>query len=190
VRPQSTWPQQIATTLVCVLLAAGCSPQTKEHLLRVFFTGAGTTNRPPVTASAAVSTNAAVQPSIPTTPQVVSSHKAFTERNCTACHLTAMSQELRSSGSDLCLECHDKLIGNAKYVHAPVNDGRCDLCHQPHESTERFLLTRKAQDLCLDCHPFAQMVKLRGHATMGTAECVSCHDPHRSEQKNLVKAQP
>ena len=190
-RPQSTWPRKIATTLTCALLLAGCSSQTKDRLLRVFFTGVDATNRPPTTAEAPVAaTNQALLAVAPSIRSEVHTHPPYFERKCTACHVNELSQELRSNGGDLCLGCHDKLIGNAKHVHAPVSDGRCDLCHLPHESPEPFLLTRKAQELCLDCHSLAQMEKLRGHATMGTSECVSCHDPHRSELPKLAKAKP
>jgi predicted CXXCH cytochrome family protein len=178
--------------LACLLLAAGCSSQTKGRLLRVFFTGVDATNTVAAATSTnlPVSTNTLAQVATSTNTTVGTVHKPFLERNCTACHLTAMSQELRVNGSDLCLECHDKLIGTAKYVHAPINAGRCDVCHQAHESPEKALLLRKAQDLCVECHELPLMVQLRGHANMGSAECVSCHDPHRSEQKYLVKARP
>ncbi|MEI6779342.1 MAG: cytochrome c3 family protein [Verrucomicrobiota bacterium] len=172
-----------------MLLAAGCRPETKDKLLRVFFTGVDAKGRPAV-AAAAVSTNTAVRTAATNTFPVVFLHQPFAERNCTACHVSDLSQELRTGGSGLCLGCHDKLIGNAKYVHAPVSDGRCDLCHQSHDSPERFLLTRKAQVLCLDCHALVQMAKLRDHATLPDAGCTSCHDPHRSERKSLVKPAP
>jgi predicted CXXCH cytochrome family protein len=185
-----TWPRCVATTLGCVLLLAGCSSQTKHRLLCVFFTGLDQTNSPPLAVASAASTDAAAQPAAAAAIPVVYFHKPYFERNCEACHVTGQSEELRATGSDLCLECHQKLIGNATYVHAPVNDGKCNLCHVAHKSTERFLLTGKAQDVCLDCHKRAKMVKVKGHATMGTAECVSCHDPHRSDQRKLLKAPP
>jgi predicted CXXCH cytochrome family protein len=178
--------------LVCLLFAAGCSSQTKGRLLRVFFTGVDATNTVFVTTSTNLpaGTNTLVQAAIPTTAPVGSVHKPYLDRNCTACHLTAMSQELRVNGSGLCLECHDKLIGTAKYVHAPIAAGKCDDCHQGHESPEKALLLRKAQDLCVECHELPQMAQVRGHANIGSAECLSCHDPHRSEQQYLVKARP
>jgi predicted CXXCH cytochrome family protein len=170
------------------LLVVGCSTETKQRWLQVFFTGVDGTNAPPASAAPKVVTNAVAPPATtaPAAP-VVYMHPLYAERKCDSCHVTGQSEELRATGSALCLECHQKLIANAQFIHAPIRDGRCDQCHEAHKSAERFQLTHKAQELCLSCHKLVEMANVKGHASMGTAECLSCHDAHRSNQKYLAR---
>ena len=183
-----TWTRWVAAGFAVGLLAVGCSTETKQRWLHVFFTGVDETNAPPTGAFAGVVTNAVASPvALPAAP-VVYMHPLYSERKCDSCHITGQSEQLRATGSALCLECHQKLIANAKFIHAPIRDGRCDQCHEAHKSTERFQLTHKAQELCLSCHKLVEMAKVKGHASMGTAECLSCHDAHCSDQKYLVKS--
>jgi predicted CXXCH cytochrome family protein len=149
------------------------------------------TNRTPATVSGVVVTNTPAQlAAAAVATNVPFLHKPYAERNCTACHLSEMSQELRASGSALCLGCHDKLIGNAKYVHTPVADGRCDLCHAAHEAPNRYLLARKVSEVCLDCHDDSLIGKMPVHAVADYPLCTQCHDPHRSEQRYLARGKP
>ena len=46
---------------------------------------------------------------------------------------------LVKEGAALCSECHDDLA-NGTSVHAPVKDGKCTGCHNPHGSANRKLL--------------------------------------------------
>ena len=189
-RPPLTWPRWVAAGIACVVLVAGCSTETKQHLLRVFFTGVDETNASPVVVAAdKLGTNAPAGPVTTLVTVVVYMHKPYLERKCDACHLAGQSEELRATGSALCLECHAKLIENAQFVHAPIRDGRCDLCHEAHKATERFLLTRKGQEVCLNCHKPAAMARVKGHAKITVAECLSCHDAHRSDRGYLLKTQ-
>src|SRR5512133_1403178 len=106
------------------IVLVGCSSHTNQKLLRVFFTGVDRTNEAPVARSSAVDTNTPAQlaaAAAAAIPRFL--HEPFSQRNCTACHVSDMSQELRANTAELCLGCHEKLIGNAKYVHAPVADG-------------------------------------------------------------------
>ena len=169
------------------LLAVGCSTETKQRLLHVFFTGVDETNAPPVVVAAPVVTNVAAAVVVPAAP-VVYMHPLYADRKCDACHVTGQSEQLRATGSALCLQCHQKLIANARFIHAPIRDGRCDQCHESHKSSERFLLTRKLGDLCLGCHKPSDLAKVPGHEDLKPDECLSCHDPHRSDQESLVKS--
>jgi predicted CXXCH cytochrome family protein len=181
------WPRWVAAGFACGLLAAGCSTESKQRLLRVFFTGTEETNAPPASELVGVVTNAAARPAAAPEEPVVYMHQPYLERKCDACHLTGQSEELRATGSALCLECHQKLIANAAFIHTPIGEGKCDPCHDAHQSTERYLLTRKGQEVCLSCHKLVEMLSLKGHDSMGAAECLSCHDAHRSDQKYLLK---
>ncbi len=178
-----------------VALLLGCSSQNRDQLVRVFFTGVdepvrvarGSSGTNSASGSSTNSTVALAQGGVPVQP-VVFFHKPFAERNCVACHVLAQSAQLKAVGGDLCLTCHDKLIGKAKFVHSPVDDGKCQLCHDPHQSKEKWLLIRKGRAICLDCHRLAKMEKVKGHVNMGSDACQSCHDPHRSDLKKLLKA--
>lgn len=188
-RPPFAWFRRVAAAGTLFFLVAGCSSQTNQRLLRVFFTGVDQTNSAPLVVEAhRPGTNTAAGPVAMLTAPVIYLHQPYLEQKCDQCHLAGRGEELIATGSALCLKCHSKLIENAKFVHAPVRDGRCDLCHEAHKSTERFLLTRKGQDVCLSCHKLAAMANVEGHAGMGAAECVSCHDAHCSNEKYLVKA--
>jgi len=176
---------------------AGCGVPARDRLVHVFFTGvdrpaaaANTTGAAGAHGPATPGTNAPVLvASLPREP-VVHFHQPFADRNCSACHAGEHGQQLKAEGGDLCLGCHDKLIGQAKYVHPPVDDGKCLMCHEPHQSRNSWLLSRKGRAVCLECHRLAKMEKVKGHAEMGTAACQSCHDPHRSDLKKLLRAQP
>lgn len=186
-RPPKTWTRWVAVGIAGGLLAVGCSTETKQRWLHVFFTGVDGTNGRPASVTAPVVTNVvAVPAAVPAAPAVYM-HPLYAERKCDSCHVTGQSEQLRATGSALCLQCHQKLIANAKFIHAPIRDGRCDQCHEAHKSTEHFLLTHKVQDLCAGCHKPAALAKVPGHADMKADECLSCHDPHRSDEASLMK---
>jgi len=169
---------------------AGCTTHTNQRLLRIFFTGVEPTNSVPVAVSVIASNNVSAEVAAATDVPVSFLHKPYAEGNCTACHLSAMSQELRAAGGKLCLECHGKLIQKAKYVHAPVAEESCDACHEPHEAPNRFLLARKVAEICMDCHEESDLLKLQAHMGENFSECTRCHDPHGSDRKNLAKGTP
>jgi predicted CXXCH cytochrome family protein len=173
-----------------LLSAAGCSSQARHKVLTFFFTGVDqpSTAAAAATQAPAADTNAPTR-TLPPEP-VLYLHEPYAQRQCTACHVGELSQELKVEGSALCLECHAKILAGASRVHAPVADGRCDLCHSAHQSEQPRLLTRKAQDLCLDCHPLEVMRVVSRHSTLQTDDCVKCHEPHRSELKALLRTPP
>jgi len=174
--------------LLCLMLVSGCSTETRHRLLHVFFTGVDRTNAAPAVVSVAEPPRQAAFAVPVAQPDFI--HKPYGESQCAACHLTAESQQLRVTGGALCLECHSNLLADAKYVHAPVEAGACDLCHEPHRSTEPSLLKRKSQELCLECHSSAIMAKVKAHTTNEAALCIECHDAHRSNRPKLARISP
>ena len=183
-----TWTGGLATGVALLLLGGGCSSAARHDVLCFFFTGVDRPNSLPVSTVVHATTNEATALSVSAPVEYI--HKPYLERDCAACHVSAESQELRAQGEALCFECHKTLIGNAKYVHAPVAAGQCELCHEPHKSPERFLLRHKSQELCLDCHSMPLMMEIRAHGNMGQKSCVECHDPHRSDRPKLEKSRP
>jgi predicted CXXCH cytochrome family protein len=110
---------------------------------------------------------------------------------CTACHeYTDPSQHLfrlKGEGRQLCDFCHINRVGSeGTVVHAPVGDGDCLSCHDPHGGTTSKLLTHPTlPELCADCHADT----LAGdhiHEPAASGECLSCHDAHTSDHTGLL----
>jgi predicted CXXCH cytochrome family protein len=91
------------------------------------------------------------------------------------------------AGKELCFDCHDDVLGKATFRHKPVESGECSTCHNPHASTNKFLLTRSGQSLCFDCHQsiLTTSVKFK-HAPAAMGECTFCHNSHSSDNKFLL----
>jgi predicted CXXCH cytochrome family protein len=82
----------------------------------------------------------------------------------------------------------------ARAQHAPVTQGRCAACHEPHGNASPRFLRKARSALCLDCHaPLAKRLAAKGavvHAPV-VEGCERCHDAHAAgERKLLVAAVP
>lgn len=110
-----------------------------------------------------------------------------------------------------CGNCHDTVDGwqNSKFGHGPVNDGRCERCHNPHGSDNEFFLRKNIWDICTTCHAekangkhvipaigFGAPTKDGGHPTRDRKDpvrpgreltCSGCHDPHGSSGIFLLR---
>jgi len=121
-------------------------------------------------------------------------HGPATAGACTMCHVwldeAKHSFELKHDGARLCGFCHlGEVVTAARYLHEPVEQGKCLECHDPHGSAVPFLLRAESdRDLCLECHaetfdgPYA-------HAADAQRACSGCHQPHASMLPNLLRAQ-
>jgi predicted CXXCH cytochrome family protein len=85
-------------------------------------------------------------------------------------------------------QCH-AILGRAKYVHAPVAEGDCLVCHkateQPHPGDGSMALIEAEPGLCLQCHdnPAAQMAYPHSALEEG---CSGCHSPHQGALPKFV----
>ncbi|MDQ1338933.1 MAG: hypothetical protein QG567_82, partial [Campylobacterota bacterium] len=108
-----------------------------------------------------------------------------------------------------CGSCHDTVDGwqNSKFGHGPVNDGRCERCHNPHGSDHEFFLRKNIWDLCTTCHAekangkhvvssFVYSRNSGAHPTKDRKDpvrpgreltCSGCHDPHGSSGIFLLR---
>lgn len=102
----------------------------------------------------------------------------------------AAGQDLKASGADLCYTCHAELkvkFSQAE-VHAPVKEGKCELCHSPHAARFPKLIRFKGAELCYVCHGDKKGAFTSGtaHTPVRQGDCLKCHDPHASPNKNLL----
>ncbi|MCF6364762.1 MAG: OmpA family protein [Bacteroidales bacterium] len=150
-------------------------------------------------------------------------------QKCHSPHSSSHNKILKEEQDVLCLNCHNKKIdtetkqienikeklNNAKYKHAPIEDG-CAVCHNPHASNNTALLNgafpegeyTKASvesfELCFNCHDTDLLEKefsstatnFRNgeqnlHFTHINGDkgrtCNICHDVHASKNKFLIK---
>lgn len=180
---------KIEGLILSVLLLAGCSPVTKDKMLRIFFDGvrskdelkkASSNNQPnPSVMPDNAVTGQAAKPPEP----VIYRHPPYADGECKFCHQDKVSMKLIAKGKDLCFICHDDFLKGAKVKHYPAEEGMCLECHNPHKSPNKHLLIRKGQDVCLYCHD--DMLKQESHKDIGKEECTSCHDPHKGDDKLL-----
>ena len=92
---------------------------------------------------------------------------------------------------ELCLSCHEAFQQKVKQrrVHAPIAEGQCSECHNPHASNHGALLYTEPDRICLECHDDLlpdQTVSIHGIVSEG--RCTDCHDPHASENRDLLLA--
>ena len=66
-----------------------------------------------------------------------------------------------------CFKCHPEKKGPWVYEHLTQKVEGCLACHEPHGSTNRFLLIRRdVKDLCAECH---------GRRHFPNQSCINCH---------------
>ena len=122
------------------------------------------------------------------------------ETACLHCHAPHASREpkLVAARMDaLCSTCHADTIARQQRSptkHAPVRDGKCTACHDPHAS-ENVLLMKVASvnESCGTCHdwqrhathPIGDQVKDPRNRNL-TLDCLSCHRAHGTEYKNMA----
>jgi len=102
------------------------------------------------------------------------------EDGCEGCHTVEDGALGTMDLKEACYSCHDNFeeAGGDRekwYVHAPVADGECTSCHEPHFSTRRKLL--KSDKICFECHdPFPEEGTV--HIPVKDGKCTACHSPH------------
>ena len=65
---------------------------------------------------------------------------------------------------------------------------KCLFCHEPHKSSNRFLLKENPpRVLCLQCHAPQVLGDLAGHEVPNELACLDCHDPHASDHRALLR---
>jgi len=111
------------------------------------------------------------------------------KEDCGKCHDPHSSDhkmQLIKEQNSLCKDCHEKTspklfqdIANAKFKHAPVDEGRCASCHRPHSSNYEPLLDDTMEKLCFKCHTeLGEEVADSSyrHGPVKTGDCIACHN--------------
>ncbi|MBI4825982.1 MAG: cytochrome C [Nitrospirae bacterium] len=87
-----------------------------------------------------------------------------------------------------CFECHDT-FDPKKTTHAPVKEGECLACHDPHGSPYKFQLNKEGSALCFDCHDDKIVGEKFVHGPAAVGGCIACHEPHTANYNKNLKAQ-
>ena len=133
------------------------------------------------------------QGEVKATPGSGSLHQPLAENGCLACHQAHLpepgqKQLLKAESNALCGRCHADISQPAAYPHPPATEGRCDLCHLPHESLEPGLLKVNQRRLCAECHENVdrEMADSSLHPPFARGNCSGCHTPHGGAQPRLL----
>jgi predicted CXXCH cytochrome family protein len=118
--------------------------------------------------------------------------------DCTDCHdphggkVKALLLEVEDENlQGLCFECHDEDIVEEEYVHGPVSQGACNMCHDPHAASRDNLLHAEGLDLCGECHEDIAEAIEESEYIHDPAEddCTDCHNPHSGPYPRMLFAE-
>lgn len=143
------------------------------------------------------------------------SHGPYAANECYQCHEISASGGFRGFGkqeeaagslakagivpgkmvapwNELCVGCHtskkpEKAYQTGLWVHGPVSNGYCIVCHAPHASPEPYLLLKKPDELCAECHAAGLIFNKAMHKDR--ADCTACHNPHVGKDSRLLKVE-
>lgn len=121
-------------------------------------------------------------------------------RACLTCHAPHASRDkglLKGRIAAVCGSCHAETIrrgDRAAEKHAPVAEGQCASCHDPHSSAGPMLFVNSDRiELCAQCHDWTK------HSTHPIGEkrvdprnknlrveCLSCHRAHGTPYPKLI----
>jgi len=114
-------------------------------------------------------------------------------KDCVSCHgdlweQASMDQpNLVAPVPKLCFKCHKDYISLDGWVHGPVATGKCLLCHEPHKTDNKSLLSKPIPELCYQCHGAKMLQLVANHTDESYKNCNDCHDGHTSSGRMLLK---
>jgi predicted CXXCH cytochrome family protein len=114
-------------------------------------------------------------------------------KDCFPCHGNQSEQastdqpNLVAPVPKLCYGCHKEYISLEGWVHGPVATGNCLLCHEPHTTDNKSLLSKPTPELCYQCHEVGSLKSVANHSDESHARCNDCHDSHTSPGRMLLK---
>lgn len=145
-----------------------------------------------------------------------SSHGPYAAKRCYLCHETSTTRglvkgDIKQTGStapkarfdtglpgrllapprEICFECHpskstESAFQQNLWIHGPVADGMCIICHSPHASPNPFMLREgSSTQMCRRCHAEGFIVPSEDH--LKGEECTQCHNAHMGKTRFLLK---
>jgi len=174
-----------ATLWLAVALIPACrTPEQRVEVLSFFFDGVP----PPESMRDAGTTDTVAADTVEgSIASHRSDHPPWLNRQCHACHETLDRGPL-ARASDLCLTCHKKDKVMLSPAHAPVAEGSCLVCHEPHQSEWPKLLREEPEKLCAHCHDYKEPRFATRHKPLGTDRvCTDCHDGHGGTNPAFLK---
>lgn len=117
-------------------------------------------------------------------------HKAVSGNDCQTCH--SETGPITKPVTQICFKCHTKFDELYKFQHSAAKLGECVVCHDPHSSDNKGLLTAaKINDVCFKCHADDATKRAWVHKPILDKGCTACHDAHGGDYKfNLADAEP
>lgn len=98
--------------------------------------------------------------------------------SCVSCHDPHSGKQTSLvSKNDQCYTCHQAIRGPKVFEHAPVVED-CGICHDPHGTPNRRLLTLSQPMQCLQCHSMAltrHPLVAGQQSGVALRNCTSCH---------------
>ncbi|GAB4141818.1 MAG: cytochrome c3 family protein [Planctomycetota bacterium] len=122
-------------------------------------------------------------------------HPPYETMDCTTCHSPhhGKTKGLLSTPDvlSLCATCHGPVkesLGKP-FVHGPVADGDCLLCHDAHSAPEAKLLQVEPIGLCGKCHSELtnRMDEAESVHAPASFDCLQCHDAHAADHEFQLK---
>jgi predicted CXXCH cytochrome family protein len=203
--------------IVLTLLTAsisGCSQETKYKVLTFFFTGVPSPeNEKKTDLEKEQTAEAPVEVEQAAPVATVYTHPLTAASLCNECHQTTANFRLFSQvprpanfqkggmspgplvvdRERLCVKCHkDKsateVLPAGLWLHPTSAKGECDACHDPHQSTNPYMLLESDEKICTQCHKEDEMLaKVEDKkAHRQPSDCLSCHNPHIGENRLLL----
>ncbi len=124
--------------------------------------------------------------------------KLMKQENCSACHIDddlkinyrVKNKDLEDYLKD---ENNQKILKDIKskdFIHRPVVDNNCMVCHTFNKRKDNFITISNAGEICAKCHKYKGEINNAEehiHTPVKDGKCVDCHDPHSSVYSSLLK---
>ncbi|MDX2414505.1 MAG: cytochrome c3 family protein [Bacteroidales bacterium] len=177
--------------ILILILSASCSVKDNYKALSFFFDGvpdpADTLVIPESVIKELADNNRLVNDTLEQKVKRVLYHQPYVNKGCSKCHDRNSVGIMIMEEPDICYQCHDNFNNTYKFIHGPVEGGFCTTCHDPHQSSEGFLLKEPIHDLCLYCHIREDISPGKGHQARDNNACNDCHNPHGGINRLMLK---
>ncbi len=130
--------------------------------------------------------------------EAVSTHSPFGLGECGLCH---ERKDPKNPGpairpiNSVCFYCHEDVqtvMTRSKFRHAPA-ERDCTICHNPHNSKAKKLLSSDYVADCNSCHPAIAKrmnAKVQHDVMKDGSACGNCHSPHASNVEKILLRLP